>query len=345
MSGYGEDDSKAADGVAGPAGGPRAAAAEGGLPPSSNRGVTVTVGVHWLALTFFTNPARAMFHLLEHFFGSSLENEMEWSEYFRPLGYGGRGYRSIWVGPEGVRLYGYPEYGQHCHLEIHGRVLEGFDLEHLRNYLFSLTKISFDWRCTRIDIPFDNCPFTPDLCNEMREAGNVRTRAHRDSWEWFENPEGDTLNIGTRQSGRMVRIYDRRGPTRLELQLRDKWAEEVCGVLTTSPTKYWLYECLGILRDFLDFVDASGSGGNISRAPLLPWWAEFILGVEKAELQVARSRQEVTRARTERHLKRLVQTLCVWRHGLGVSLDALADAALDELSAKHLARLKILKGG
>ncbi len=269
---------------------------------------------------------------------------MGWSEYFHPLGHGGRLYRSIWTGPHGVRLYGYSDTGQHCHLEIPGNVLEQFGLEHTRNYLFSLTKVSFDWQCTRIDIPFDNCSFTPAMCNEARNIGEIRTRAHQYSWKWFENNDGNTLYIGTRQSGRMVRIYDKRGPTRLELELRDKWADKVCEILATSPAKYWLYECMGILRDFVDFVDTKLSGGNISRAPLLPWWNTFIDGIEKAELQIGRTHQAVTAMRMERFLQRMLPTLCVMRHGLGVSLDSLADEIADDLSAKHLARIRLLKG-
>ena len=174
--------------------------------------------------------------------------------------------------------------------------------------------------------------------------GNIRTRAHQYSWKWFKNNDGNTLYIGTRKSGRMVRIYDKRGPTRLELEFRDKWADKVCEILATSPAKYWLFECMSILRDFVDFVDAASSGGNISRAPLLPWWNTFIDGAEKAELQVGRAQQAVTAMRMERYLQRLLPTLCVMRHGLGVSLDSLADSILKDISVKHQTRIRVLKG-
>lgn len=84
----------------------------------------------------------------------------------------------------------------------------------------------------------------------------------------------------------MVRIYDKRGPTRLEMESREKCADKACQILATSPTKYWLFECMGNLRDFVDFVDVEMSGENISRAPLLSWWNTFIDGAEKAELQI-----------------------------------------------------------
>jgi hypothetical protein len=85
------------------------------------------VTVHWLSLTYFTNPARAMAHFLQQFFGYELESKMGWSEFFFAMGHRARNYRSLWVGPERVRLYGYPDAGHHCHSETQGRVLEEVD--------------------------------------------------------------------------------------------------------------------------------------------------------------------------------------------------------------------------
>ena len=269
---------------------------------------------------------------------------MEWSEYFHPLGYGARGYRSIWIGPHNLRLYGYPDTGQHCHIEIQGNVLESFGCEHAQNYLLSLNHVSFDWRCTRIDVAFDQCPFTPAMCNEARIIGNIRTRAHRCSWKWLVSNDGDTLYIGSRKSGRLVRIYNRRGPTRLETEYHGEWAGKVCKLLAALRIDLWLIECAGILRDFVDFVDAKASSGNISRAPLLPWWNSFVDGAEKAELQIGGTHRAMTAMRMERYLQRLLPTLCVMRHGLGVSLDSLTDSILDDLPAKHLSRIRLIKG-
>ena len=51
--------------------------------------------------------------------------------------------------------------------------------------------------------------------------------------------------------------------------------------------------------------------------------------------------QTITAIRMERHLQRLLPTLCVMRHGLGVSLDSLADSAKNTLTAKHLTRINL----
>ena len=80
----------------------------------------------------------------------------------------------------------------------------------------------------------------------------------------------------------MARIYDKRGPTRLEIEFREKWADKKSARYLPPPLPNTGYSrCMGILRDFVDFVDAAVSGENISRAPLLPWWSTFIDGAEK----------------------------------------------------------------
>jgi hypothetical protein len=71
----------------------------------------LTVTVHWLSLTFFTNPAKAMAHFLQHFFGYEPENDMEWSDFFFAMGHGARNYRSLRAGPEDVCLYVYMNAG------------------------------------------------------------------------------------------------------------------------------------------------------------------------------------------------------------------------------------------
>ena len=49
--------------------------------------------------------------------------------------------------------------------------------------------------------------------------------------------------------------------------------------------------------------------------------------------------------RMDRYLQWLLPTLCVMRHGLGVSLDLLADEIVSNLSAAHIAKLLSFKKG
>ena len=171
----------------------------------------------------------------------------------------------------------------------------------------------------------------------------MRTKAHRESWDWRVNGQGKTFNIGSRKSGRFIRIYDRRGPTRLEMEFKGDWAKMVGERIATSSPKYWMWDVMGMLKDYVEFVD-SKSGDNISRAPLLPWWKQFIGSCEKVKLQrpsISLSAQKET-ARLEAHVQRQTASLYIYRHALGVSLDDMVDRSGYKLSALHHAKLKRL---
>lgn len=86
--------------------------------------------------------------------------------------------------------------------------------------------------------------------------------------------EGDKVTIGSRSSEHYLRVYDRRGFTRVELELKGTMARAFRDALLSDETVF-KRTSVGILRQFVDFVDA-GATTNISRAPLLPAWAAFM---------------------------------------------------------------------
>ena len=266
----------------------------GAEPPSTNRGVTV--GIHWLSLTYFINPAKAMTHFLNHFMGYTIENEMEWSNDFYSLDRGARGYQALYTGPEGVRLYAYPHTGKHCHLEIPGELLERHGSEHALQYLNQLTKWEHDWQATRVDIAFDGVPFTPKMCHDAWRKGHTRGRMHKKSWKWQENADGKTFSMGSRQSGRYIRIYDRRGPTRLEIEFKSKWAKVVAENLATMTTKYWVLDCIGMIRNYIDFLDCKLIDAASPQGNLAPWWDTFVYGVEECNIAPTQEVRELSRA-------------------------------------------------
>ena len=125
-----------------------------------------------------------------------IEDEMEWSEHFYAADHGARGYKAMFFGEKGLRLYTYPYTGEHCHLEIPGSFLEGYNSALIISYLKSLMIEEFHSRASRIDVAFDNVPFTPIMCHEARfvaiyeqrqkkNLGNgMRTRkGRRFTWE------------------------------------------------------------------------------------------------------------------------------------------------------------------
>ena len=89
----------------------------------------------------------------------------------------------------------------------------------------------------------------------------------------------------------MLRIYNRRGPTRIELESRGDRACAVVRRLLEAETVEWPGVGLGILRGVVDFVNRSGGRPD----ELLEWWRNFVGSTERERLRgVAHRRSEPT---------------------------------------------------
>ena len=133
---------------------------------------------------------------------------------------------------------------------------------------------------TRVDVPIDHVGFTPVQVRDADYAGNIRTRGKKSHFrEGLRGRTGDTYTLGTAASSRQLVVYDERGFTRAELRLRDERAEDMRDVLL-GPSEGLLAATVGRLSGYVEFVDAVGES-NVSRAPALAWWAEFVGMVER----------------------------------------------------------------
>lgn len=254
----------------------------------------VSVAVHWLRGTTVLHEVDAVVGYLAESLGASVEVSM-----FGRLGYAD-GYQ---VGP--VSVWHHPDQPQMgvC-VEVNGGACE----------ILGSVKVAEVWaalglRLSRLDVAADNCPFTPEQLFREWVAGNVRTRVKvldpekmaakgytiRPGLEdvrvheWHESMTGCTLDMGSRSSGQYARVYDRRGFTRFELELKGRTAAAagslVLGRLLTEGVEGFAGSVLGLVRRFVDFVDVS-SAEHASRRELLPFWAAFVAGVEKASLSL-----------------------------------------------------------
>ena len=319
------------------------------LPPDTNRGVMahgdngndIQVSLHWVTVTVHTNATVLVPSLLKTLY--RMPCEAPWDEYFPPTGYGGRGFQSLCYGPWGLKLYHLPRLGNYCSLEIPGDFIEWVGQDALCDFMRWLKDGEHKWRVTRLDVAFDRACFKPRHCYEAWREGNVRCEAQRESYKWLESPEGDTFYIGARSSPRFVRIYDRRGPTRVELELKKPIADSVAQAMIALPFEEWLMVGLGHLRQFLDFVDAK-SGKKLSLAPLLPWWEQFVCGAARAEEKY--TRPEAARnlvMQYQEYLTRLIPTLCVYKQAFGVSLDYVCDCSEHRLKELHRRKIETLR--
>jgi hypothetical protein len=339
----------------------RRAGAPEPLLPITNRGVMMTtetvqpvqIALHWLGVTLHSEPGPVAAFLMDRLVGEFDASPVDWTENFVFTGSSGRRYKEIHKGPYGVSLYAFPNNGVHCHVEIKGDAIDQLGQLRLFEFLESLPDMKAPFvhgqreplpvRCSvrRVDIAFDHAPFSPMDCYEAHQRGDIRCKASRDAHHWHSNSEGDTFYIGSKMSGRLIRIYNRRGFTRLEMQFRHKWAQAVGARLIDQGDKDLGPWAFGLLRDFVDFVDRTG-GGSASRAPLLPWWAAFVGNAEKCKLALEKPYEGALIVRTRNFLQRLIPTLCVIRRGLGVSLDKICDESENLLKPTHHYKIKEL---
>jgi hypothetical protein len=223
-------------------------------------------------------------------------------------------------------------------VECPGLACEFLGLEKLRT-LFCNAQLS------RVDVAFDHTLLAPTDVADWIRAGNVRTRAKRDRLDVkLKGPasEGDKLTIGSRAPEQYLRVYDRRGFTRMELELKGDMARSYREILLAEE-EVFLRPTVDVLRHFVDFVDASVSS-NISRAPLLSVRAVFTGKLERVRIRVAGAVQPTVDRVAHFIEDQVAATLHVyWR--LGNSVECLLRSGRHRLEARHRAVLVVAGAG
>lgn len=277
-------------------------------PPLSNTGVTVSrtdmeapplwAGVHWFAGTVRAMKAEEVVAVVGEFLHAAPE----------PRKNGGYGYAHS-AGILKASVYWSPGRGD-VFVVLPGEACEQLALPGLVALATTLDMVP----TSRLDVAWDGCPFEPRTVSRAFEAGDVVTRIQRKpkederqdrcrGVEYRSNAEGDTVYLGSRQSERYVRVYDRRGSTRLELELKAKRAIHLWKAICASAEENAGVLSLGVLRDFLDFKDQT-TAENPRDRQMLPWWAEFTAGA--AKLVCIIPRQPVTLQKIKTWIKKQV---------------------------------------
>jgi hypothetical protein len=250
-------------------------------PPASITGVELTTAVHWYRATDLEND---VLHVL---------SVVEWVTGCQPvvMGYGRYGYQDGYLlGP--VAVFAHPERSEMGVMVD----IDGDGCETLGWAKVAEIHDALGLRATRFDMAVDGCGFTPAELRDAWRRGDVRTRvqvrkgAREDrQWrrsQWTEYDDGDLFTMGSRKSTQYARCYDRRGPTRLELELKDEpaacAANEIMRMVGLGDAGV-PERVLSWIRRFVDVVDA-GSDINATRRTLLPWWAAFVGAASKARV-------------------------------------------------------------
>lgn len=213
-------------------------------------------------------------------------------------------------------------------VECPGSACEFLGLDKLRT-LFCNAQLS------RVDVAIDHSMFAPADVAEWVRAGNVRTRAKRVRFDVkLKGPpsEGDKLTIGSRASEQYLRVYDQRGFTRMELELKGGMARSFRDVLL-SEDEAFRRTTVGVLRQFVDFVDASSSS-NISRAQLLPVWEAFTERLERVRIREAGAVQPSV-DRVVRFIEHQVAATLYTYWRLGNSVGSLLRSGQTRLKSRH----------
>ncbi len=148
--------------------------------------------------------------------------------------------------------------------------------------------------------------------------------------------------MGSRSSGRFIRVYDRRGPTRLEIEFKNDWAENFIKVISSVQQTVWIEQCMGLLCDYVDFVDRSHNcGGNAAHR--LQWWESIVGHTEKISIGSKKDTERMLLSRTKAWFERMIPMLYLVRHGLGISLDELIDRSEWRLKNRRLRKLEVLR--
>lgn len=248
--------------------------------------------VHWLSLTIWGN------------INYGLQIWKEWFERYLGImhssGHGGRGFQKIYTAMASSRLYGDPPLGEdkdekqeYFYIELPGKACDALPIYVLKEFLIDIL-LNEKFSVKRIDLAWDNVPFSPIDIKNAIEADTFRSLVRKKTLEFTATPyeERDDGQIGTtscrigaRSSIRMLRVYDKRGPTRLEFQARDDRAHNIILDLVRRPIDQWSRVSRSHLRDYIDFVD-------VETGAFLDWWGEFVVDIARANLSISKPREE-----------------------------------------------------
>lgn len=166
---------------------------------------------------------------------------------------------------------------------------------------------------TRLDLAYDDHSGLLNMWQMKRdiEERNYISKSKKSLIIWSDDQEKDiqglTLQIGSKSSPVLIRIYDKsaergygkeRHWVRLELQLRDDRAHEALRLLFQRESVGIVAS--GIIRNYCCFVTPT-SDTNRSRWPIAEYWQRVLEGMEKLRVWIAPG-EEYNFSKTENHM-------------------------------------------
>lgn len=224
----------------------------------------------WLSFT-------SKYHSPEELIEALGLSDCPWTDIPGAHGYKDRKY----FGHISIHYNGREDMGVWCELSGQGcRMFE--DLSTLPDKWDTLFQFIFDnnLHMTRLDVAFDDHTGILDIDRIAADTDAQRYVSRMKTWEVVRGSAGTSCQIGSPKSKVLVRIYDKaaergfdddRHWVRVELQLRDKRAEEFKKIPLPVGEAF-----AGVLLNYLRFVEPDDTDSNKSRWKMTDYWAALI---------------------------------------------------------------------
>lgn len=240
--------------------------------------------IHWFGVTVKCDYDFAL-ELWKYFFDLELGHLVNSPR-------GGYGFQHMDIALQEARLYWSPipqssiNY-DYVYFEFPGSACDAMLPVRFQEFYKYMRDNEMGFKITRLDLAFDDCPFTPKEFFDKALIDDCFTHAKRETFNFTTSPEylrgdgskgSDSCYIGSRSSARFLRVYDERGFTRSEIVLRDDRANQVSEDLFARDYQEWEKIGKSHLLDFIRFQDWQA-------------WHDFINNVDRADLIVSAARR------------------------------------------------------
>lgn len=231
-----------------------------------------------ISLTFKSGTAREIMDATERgFICKTPWDEAGLSWQSEELGYKGWAYRHTYAGGDITIMEG----KGYCCWQVKSRACEVCQ-ENITDWLYQ-AEHDGGANATRIDgvwapVPFDPHEFllklrSEELCSTLKKHGAG----------WIDNTDGRTASLppySHRKSARFLRLYDKRGYNRLELQLNKPDADSCYREMNRVKVEEWPELWKEYLVKTVDF--RTGPQSRITNRPRSAWWSDFVGEAKKA---------------------------------------------------------------
>lgn len=303
--------------------------------------------IHWFSFTVHAPEdfARQLWHkFFFHSLGPLVNTDRK-----------GRGFENIDIALNEAKFYYNPiqqkqegsEVKEYFHFELTGEACDAIAPEYFSHVFDFLTASGFRFAMKRLDLAFDNVPFSPvEFCKAIMNEFCI-TLAKRESLSIIQQPYGlrddgqigsDTCYIGHKSSMRFIRVYNQRGFTRLEMVCRDERAHVVAEDIFKHEYSEWDAVARGHVVQYIRFDERFSQ------------WADFVGTVVSANIKISSARV-VSLSRMEAWFERQVSVaLSVYREVWGdreadIRLKKIIDKAERRDRSRYSAVLQLANAG